>query len=313
MRSRRTRGTLLGIAVAAVLASAAFVAIGVSHQPGASASRAAAPVSYTTRAPAAHAAVAKVAPENSIVFYAASQAGDPYCYGGGGINGPGPETNNSSEPGCAPPAVGYDCMSLAQFAVYQGTGHAVALPSNGTQLKGVGTFIPPQSTEAADVSELKPGDVVFFGGSIDNYHHSGIFAGNGELWDALDDNIPVGAAEFSAVYSDYGDIFDGAYRYSSDPLLSVTTASLPAGTVFSSSGKAYSATLHAASGYPPYTWSLVKGSKALPGGLALSSKGVISGHAKAAGTFSFEVRVGDAGKGPAQQVARRTLSITIRS
>jgi hypothetical protein len=56
------------------------------------------------------------------------------------------------------------------------------------------------------------------------------------------------------------------------PTMSVTTASLPPGTVSS----AYSQTLAASGGSPPYTWALATG--LLPGGLTLNtSTGVISG------------------------------------
>ena len=68
----------------------------------------------------------------------------------------------------------------------------------------------------------------------------------------------------------------------------VTTASLPGGT----QNAAYSATLAATGGIPPYTWSITSG--ALPTGLSLSSStGAISGTPTAAGTSSFTVQVSD--------------------
>jgi hypothetical protein len=51
-------------------------------------------------------------------------------------------------------------------------------------------------------------------------------------------------------------------------------------------------TLVAAGGVKPYKWSISSG--ALPGGVALSSKGIASGKPTAPGTFSFVVRVDDA-------------------
>jgi len=84
----------------------------------------------------------------------------------------------------------------------------------------------------------------------------------------------------------------------------VTTATLPNGLVHS----AYSATLEAEYGVPPYTWSILTG--ALPAGLSLSpSTGVISGTPTAAGTSSFTVKVADSETAPAAGEA--TLSITI--
>lgn len=73
------------------------------------------------------------------------------------------------------------------------------------------------------------------------------------------------------------------------PPPSITTASLPAGTV----GTAYTTTnLTATGGVSPYTWSVTAG--ALPGGLALSSGGAISGTPTAYGTFNFTVQAKDA-------------------
>jgi len=82
----------------------------------------------------------------------------------------------------------------------------------------------------------------------------------------------------------------------------VTTSSLPGGTV----GTAYSATLSATSGTPPYSWSIVSGS--LPAGLSLSSGGTISGTPTAAGTSSFTVQVTDSNS----RTGSAALSITIQ-
>jgi hypothetical protein len=87
--------------------------------------------------------------------------------------------------------------------------------------------------------------------------------------------------------------------------LSITTASLPNGTV----GAGYSQTLAASGGTPPYSWGLASGSQPLPTGLSLSSSGTISGNPQTASTFTFTVRVGDAAQGSAQ----KTFSITISS
>src|SRR5262249_12498648 len=61
--------------------------------------------------------------------------------------------------------------------------------------------------------------------------------------------------------------------------LTITTTALPGGVV----GAAYSATLAASGGTPPYTWAIASG--ALPAGLTLApSSGVISGTPTASGT-----------------------------
>src|SRR3954453_14642813 len=63
----------------------------------------------------------------------------------------------------------------------------------------------------------------------------------------------------------------------SPPAVVISTSSLPAGTV----GVAYSQTLGASGGTPPYSWSMASGS--LPAGLNISG-GTISGTPTAAGT-----------------------------
>jgi hypothetical protein len=86
--------------------------------------------------------------------------------------------------------------------------------------------------------------------------------------------------------------------------LSITTTSLPSGTA----GVAYSATLTAAGGVYPYTWSLTSGT--LPDGLHLNaSSGAITGTPTTAGTSNFTVQVADTATPPA--TASAPLSIVI--
>src|SRR5713101_8034549 len=85
-------------------------------------------------------------------------------------------------------------------------------------------------------------------------------------------------------------------------VLSVTTSSLPDGTV----GSPYSAALAAAGGSPPYTWALTAGS--LPAGLSLAtSTGAISGTPTTAGTSSFTVQVTIASAGAAAPPTSRKI------
>jgi len=87
-------------------------------------------------------------------------------------------------------------------------------------------------------------------------------------------------------------------------VLSITTTSLPGGTV----GTAYSATLQASGGTPPYKWSVTPGS--LPPGLSLGqSSGALSGTPTTAGTFSFTVQVADS----TNTTASMGFSITVTS
>ena len=85
--------------------------------------------------------------------------------------------------------------------------------------------------------------------------------------------------------------------------LSITTASLPNGTV----GVGYSQPLAASGGLGTYTWSLASGS--LPPGVVLSAAGVLAGTPAAGGTYSFTVKVTDSAA-PAQSVTQN-LTLTI--
>jgi hypothetical protein len=89
----------------------------------------------------------------------------------------------------------------------------------------------------------------------------------------------------------------------SPPPLTITTSSLPAGTV----GAAYSQALAVTGGTTPYTWRLTTGS--LPGGLALAASGTISGTPTAAGTFTFQITVSDSEAQPASASAGFTIKI----
>ncbi len=90
-----------------------------------------------------------------------------------------------------------------------------------------------------------------------------------------------------------------------EPPLSVTTSALAGGSI----GNAYSQTLQAIGGTPPYTWSISVGT--LPAGLNLSnpSTGAISGTPTATGTSNFTVKVTDSAAG----TATANLSITINA
>jgi hypothetical protein len=88
------------------------------------------------------------------------------------------------------------------------------------------------------------------------------------------------------------------------PLLTITTTSFPGATLNS----AYSATLTASGGVPPYTWVVAGGT--LPSGLLLnSSTGIISGTPAATGVFSFTVLLTDSST--PQQAVTKVLSITV--
>ncbi len=72
------------------------------------------------------------------------------------------------------------------------------------------------------------------------------------------------------------------------PVITLTPASLPNGTT----GTAYNQPLTAAGGTAPYTFSVTAG--ALPGGVTLSTAGLLAGTPTAAGSFNFTVTATDA-------------------
>ncbi len=128
-----------------------------------------------------------------IVAFAASQAGVPYCEPGGSIHGP---------TACGGMSATFDCTGLTMYAVYQATG--IVLPHSGAQGTTGGQRIYHQS-------ELQPGDLVFFGGSYGSFEHAGVYAGNGEFWDANNWGVPV--QKHSLAWEEHGLPFVGGDRY----------------------------------------------------------------------------------------------------
>lgn len=119
--------------------------------------------------------------------------------------------------------------------------------------------------------------------------------------------LPVGTDHVSAYYpGDSNFIGSGSSILTENvlPSLSISTTSLPG----AHNDVPYSATLVAAGGIAPYSWSVSDGS--LPPGLSLnSSSGVISGAPTAAGNFDFTVEATDS-NAPAD-VASQALSLVV--
>jgi len=72
-------------------------------------------------------------------------------------------------------------------------------------------------------------------------------------------------------------------------------------------GVAYTQTLHATGGLPPYTYTLTSGS--LPAGLSLSSSGVVSGTPTAVGASSFTITATDSQTTPQQASDAITMQV----
>ena len=113
---------------------------------------------------------------DEIANFAASMNGQPYCWFGGNIVGPthgqGNGGNEASDCGSAS-IKGFDCGGLAIYAVYQATHITIGRHT----IQNFGTHISSES-------QLRPGDVILFGGTWTNYDHVGIYAGNGYMWNA---------------------------------------------------------------------------------------------------------------------------------
>ncbi len=267
----------------------------------------------------------------AIVDDAAKEKGVAYCDGGGGINGPSVGGSGST---CAKGVVGFDCMSLAQYAVYQATGFAIDNPNPSGTRQGyteniyggsaykdngtMGSYVAPgaSGTVAADEAALSPGDVVLFGGfATYSYAHSGVWAGNDQVWDASGSEVQT--VSFEDLMKTYNNAYQGAMDYNAlsqktPPNFSISTSSLPVATI----GEKYvGAKLTASGGTTPYRWKV----SGLPKGLKVSSKtGLIKGkvtsstrHPQAAGSYSVTVTATDSAKDQAS--ATLTLKLDAAS
>ncbi|MGH9627171.1 MAG: putative Ig domain-containing protein, partial [Bryobacteraceae bacterium] len=101
----------------------------------------------------------------------------------------------------------------------------------------------------------------------------------------------------------------GTFTIQVSPAFTITTSSMPDATV----GVAYTLSLAASGGQPPYVWSLAAGAGAFPPGLTLTPTGLISGVPSAANVYTFTVRATDSGPGSAAQSATRQLTLAVRA
>ena len=141
-------------------------------------------------------------------------AGYPYCFDGGNINGPTVGINDpgsdSTYSNCSQIGkVGFDCTGLTLYSVYQGTGNA-SLSHDGHQATSGGGQV------IANQSDLLPGDIVYFDYNTANglsyIDHAGIYMGSGNVLSAASEHYGIVTESFSW-YASGGLHFVGGVRY----------------------------------------------------------------------------------------------------
>lgn len=116
-----------------------------------------------------------------ILKYAKAELGQPYRYGAGDQNGPGPGGT-------------WDCSGLTTYAVYQGTNKDTLIPRNAA-----GQEAEKKKLKTIKKGELKPGDIVTMrkkGAS--GAHHTGLYWGNDQIIHAPSTGDVVKISKMSA-------------------------------------------------------------------------------------------------------------------
>lgn|GEM_PF-4222595 len=106
----------------------------------------------------------------------------PYVWGGGGPSGP---SGSAIGPAGYVGKPGFDCSGLVQYALAQVGIMVPHYSGDGGQF----SVVQAAGGFTTDISQLQPGDLVFFvgvgdGGSVTNPGHVGIYIGNDEMVDA---------------------------------------------------------------------------------------------------------------------------------
>lgn len=106
-----------------------------------------------------------------VVAYAEHWLGTPYQWGGGDVNGP---TYGSAAHGTQ--YRGFDCSGLVMYAIYQASGHKIALPHNSDTQSRMGHAVP------RDYNAMQPGDTIGFDtDGSGGYDHIGIYIGGRKM------------------------------------------------------------------------------------------------------------------------------------
>lgn len=119
---------------------------------------------------------------NSLAIYAMSLSDTPYRYGGND------------------PENGFDCSGFVQFVFQNSVG--LKLPRTSAEMSRIG--IP------LDISELRPGDLVFFNTRRSKFSHVGIFIGENRFVHSPKTGKAISIASLDDRY--WRSRFDGARR-----------------------------------------------------------------------------------------------------
>ena len=141
-----------------------------------------------------------------IVLAARSMVGKyPYSWGGGNDDGATCGIVQKIPPYCDDRnVVGFDCSGLVKYAVYQGTGISLIHHSK-TQYE--------QAPCRVSLSEMEPGDLIFFGASPDKIHHVAVFSGNGMMIEAPGHNDDGSGIPVREVSIPQKEVISSAGRY----------------------------------------------------------------------------------------------------
>ena len=188
-----------------------------------------------------------------------------------------------------------------------------AEPSGASGTHGYSIMIsPPASSVKVQISpaetSVAAGGNVQFSAGVSNTSNTAV------TWSASAGSISANGLFTAPVASSVNSITINAISVADPTVRAIATATVTSSaftisTTSMPSAKrtaAYSASLSASGGQPPYRWSIVTG--ALPSGLQLNtSTGLLSGSATKGGTFSFTVQGTDA----ASHTARRSYSLLV--
>lgn len=183
------------------------------------------------------------------------------------------------------------------LAIFEYNGVAIANPLDVTS-SAQGSSGVASSGNTAQSRTAK--ELVFAAVGLPSSSSVAVTAGSGFVIESQDANSPGSRATVEDQISTTAGSVSGMFSLSgsanwTSAVATFIAAQLAINTTALSKavqGMAYTASLNATGGGPPYTWSISSGS--LPAGLSLSSTGVISGTPSSPGSYSFTVQVADA-------------------